>query len=317
MPLPSPSRTAPSPDSSGTADKAESVGYTGLWAGLVPLRERLTLRRRPGRARRATSSTRAMSRVRFSASRRTHIRTRGGPAEPLETRQAVTRNPPATRAGGGLLGLGGSPLGLIDRSVDRAHSAGEVSGRLRLDVGGAIDVGLAGKRPDPGPARSRGRPGRPAGRDSVGQAPGRCRQRAAERVRERRGWRCRARRKRGSRGCRKATRSATVVAVRTIQRYRKNGPVGQTIVRRHPEVAQRWENPDYLACDTRPSAVDARPTSARTSLPEPAARPARPRRRRASGIGDRGVDLADGRPHLLLTVAGKPVILDRTATTTW
>ena len=42
-------------------------------------------------------------------------------------------------AGRGLLGLG-------DRGVDLAHPAGEVSGRLRLDVGGTIHVGLAGKR---------------------------------------------------------------------------------------------------------------------------------------------------------------------------
>ena len=32
------------------------------------------------------------------------------------------------------------------RGVDLADPAGEVSGRLRLDVGGTIDVGLPGKR---------------------------------------------------------------------------------------------------------------------------------------------------------------------------
>ena len=46
----------------------------------------------------------------------------------------------------GLLGLGRRPLGIGDRGVDLAHPAGEVSGRLRLDVGGTIHVGLAGKR---------------------------------------------------------------------------------------------------------------------------------------------------------------------------
>ena len=48
---------------------------------------------------------------------------------------AVERENQTAGAGRGLLGIVCGPLGIGDRGVDLAQPAGEVSGRLRLDVG--------------------------------------------------------------------------------------------------------------------------------------------------------------------------------------
>ena len=59
---------------------------------------------------------------------------------------AVERENQLPEPARGPLGLVCGPLGSGDRGVDLADPVGEVSGRLRLDVGRTAAVSLAGKR---------------------------------------------------------------------------------------------------------------------------------------------------------------------------
>ena len=65
---------------------------------------------------------------------------------PSALMHADERENQSAGAGRGRLGLGRGRVGFGDRGVDLADPAGEVSGRLRLDVVRTDDVGLAGKR---------------------------------------------------------------------------------------------------------------------------------------------------------------------------